>query len=219
MSHADDTSTDAIFQAFQCVLLDQRLDLAHALRPHLLTLMVSKHGNHVVQKMIDVLDNEYLDFVMDEMRGQIAHLSSHQYACRVVQGMLGCGVEKYTREIFDEFFADAKRLAADTYGNYVAQVLLMKEGEIRAKLIKAFTAPSVVLSKQQAASNVIERCILFGTPAQVHALHQEFIKPAADGRSQLAGMITNQFGNYPIRMFLPRRMAAFPARWQWDVQS
>lgn len=166
--------------------------------------MQNAHANHVVQKIIDVLERKFLDFVMDAMRGQIASLSSQRFACRVVQKMLDKGTDQDRKDIFDEFYLSAETLAADEFGNYVAQALLEKATKKdRASLISHLTPMAVALSKQQAASNVIEKCILLGTPAQVRAVHHEFTKTGPDGRSLLAGMMLNQFANYTIRMSFP----------------
>lgn len=192
--------------------LEQRLELIQVLKPHMLQLMRDSNGNHVVQKIIDVMQREFLDFIMETMRGQIAALSEHRFACRVVQKMLDKGTDKDRKDIFDEFIPQAGRLAPNEFGNYVAQVILEKGAdEDKSALITLLTPMAVGLSKQQAASNVVEKCISFGTPAQVRQLHQRFSSVGLDGRSELVGMMLHPYANYTIRMFFPMNSFHYPA--------
>lgn len=200
-SRVHSTNADAS-QVFDVVGLEQQLELFEVLKPELRGLMYDQQGNHVVQKVIDAMPREFIDFVMETMRGRICDLSIHRYACRIVQRMLVKGTDEDRREIFEEFLPMAEKLAANEFGNYVAQAILENGADQeKSALITLLTPMAVSLSKQQAASNVVEKCISFATPEQVHQLHQQFSKPGPDGRPEFVGMMLHPYGNYTIRMF------------------
>lgn len=162
-----------------------------------------QHGNHVAQKIIDVLPRKELDFVMDCMRGQMAHFSAQQCACRVVQKMLHKGTDQDKKDIFNELYPEATNLASGQYGNYVTQALLeVATPEDRDRLIRLIIPLALSLSKQQSASNVVEKCIFYGSPEHRQMLRLKFTSPGEDGRPELVSMMMNQFANYTIRMSL-----------------
>jgi pumilio RNA-binding family len=44
-----------------------------------------QNGNHVIQKCIECVRPEALDFVVGAFYGNVVQLSSHPYGCRVIQ--------------------------------------------------------------------------------------------------------------------------------------
>lgn len=44
-----------------------------------------QNGNHVIQKCIECVPAEKIDFIISAFRGQVAALSTHPYGCRVIQ--------------------------------------------------------------------------------------------------------------------------------------
>lgn len=138
---------------------------------------------------------------MDCMRGQMAHFSAQQCACRVVQKMLHKGTDQDKKDIFNELYPEATNLASGQYGNYVTQALLeVATPEDRDRLIRLIIPLALSLSKQQSASNVVEKCIFYGSPEHRQMLRLKFTSPGEDGRPELVSMMMNQFANYTIRM-------------------
>lgn len=173
--------------------------------------MQHTHSNHVAQKIIDVLPRKELDFFMDCMRGQVAQLSMHQCACRVVQKMLYKGNDQDKKDIFEEIYTDVTKLATSQYGNYVTQALIeLATAEERDRLIRRVTPMAASLSRLQSASNVIEKFILLGSREHLLMLRAAFSSPGEDGRPELVNMMQNQFANYTIRMFHSTRPPRCP---------
>lgn len=93
-------------------------------------------------------------------------------------------------------------LITDQYGNYVTQhVIQHGRPDDRAKVIKIVTAQLLSLSKHKFASNVVEKCIEFGTDEQRRAIVAAVTHIHSDGISPLQLMMKDQYGNYVIRMF------------------
>ena len=75
----------------------------------------------MIQKCIEVLGSEELQFVIDAFVGQVKELSTHPYGCRVIQRILEhcCDTQKFG--ILDEILVNIDGLIQDQYGNYVVQ--------------------------------------------------------------------------------------------------
>lgn len=47
-----------------------------------------QNGNHVIQKCIECIPPEKINFIISSFQGQVAILSTHPYGCRVIQVLL-----------------------------------------------------------------------------------------------------------------------------------
>lgn len=161
-----------------------------------------QNGNHVVQKIIELVPRQYIDFIMNAVRGQVTPLASHAYGCRVIQRLLEYGTEADKAEIMGELHASAQILITDQYGNYVAQHVIQNgELEDRERIIQLVMGQLLTLSKHKFASNVVEKCIEYGTPAQRTTIREQLTTTGPDGNNPLQQMMRDQFGNYVIRKF------------------
>ena len=151
--------------------------------------------------------------------------NSCRSGCRIVQKIIDKGTDKDRKDIFDEYYHSAGDLAAHEFGNYVrlralslpqitptltrtnqvAQALLRKGSKTdRAELITHLTPLAVKMSYQQAASNVVENCIMLGTLEQARRFRQEFAKSGPDGRPHLVAMMLSVYSNYAIQRLYQR---------------
>lgn len=46
-----------------------------------------QNGNHVIQKAIERVPAEHIQFIISAFHGQIYNLATHPYGCRVIQRM------------------------------------------------------------------------------------------------------------------------------------
>jgi mRNA-binding protein PUF3 len=165
-----------------------------------LRIVKDQNGNHVIQKVIELVPRQYIGFVMDAFRGQVSQLAAHTYGCRVVQRLLEHGSESDRREILAELHACAQFLITDQYGNYVTQHVIQHGAEAdRAKMIAIVTSQLLTLSKHKFASNVVEKCIEHGSPEQRRQMREQLTAIGPDGTSPLQLMMKDQYGNYVIR--------------------
>ena len=66
------------------------------LEGNILRCVKDQNGNHVIQKVIECLPPDQLEFIVGAFNGQVMHLSTHPYGCRVVQRVLEhCTEEQY----------------------------------------------------------------------------------------------------------------------------
>ncbi|KAJ6396207.1 hypothetical protein OIU77_021272 [Salix suchowensis] len=87
-----------------------------------------QNGNHVIQKCIESVPAEKINFIFSAFCGEVATLSMHPYGCRVIQRVLEhCAYELQCEFIVDEILESVFILAQDQYGNYVTQHVLERE--------------------------------------------------------------------------------------------
>ena len=64
------------------------MSLVSGLEGNILRCVKDQNGNHVIQKIIECLPKEKLDFIIQSFQGQVMQLSTHPYGCRVIQRIL-----------------------------------------------------------------------------------------------------------------------------------
>lgn len=109
-----------------------------------------QNGNHVIQKCIECVPEDAINFIVSTFFDQVVTLSTHPYGCRVIQArylqclcysfcilnISKCKIIRYTwqrvlehcedpntqQKVMDEILGAVSMLAQDQYGNYVVQV-------------------------------------------------------------------------------------------------
>lgn len=77
-----------LLQALEVIELEQKVQLVRELDGHVMRCVRDQNGNHVIQKCIESVPTEKIEFIISAFRGQVATLSMHPYGCRVIQVML-----------------------------------------------------------------------------------------------------------------------------------
>jgi mRNA-binding protein PUF3 len=191
--------------------VEQQAELTRELESDILRVIRDQNGNHVVQKIIELVPRQHIDFIMRTIRGQIPGLASHGYGCRVIQRMLEHGTEGDKMDMMAELHASAQILITDQYGNYVAQhVILNGKPEDRARMINLVISQMLTLSKHKFASNVVEKCIESGTAKQRSIIREQLMTVGSDGTSPLPQMMRDQYGNYVLRKYKSEADSAKP---------
>ncbi|PQE16125.1 pumilio domain-containing protein [Rutstroemia sp. NJR-2017a BBW] len=179
-------------KALEHVLDDQQVELIKELEVDVLKCVEDQNGNHVVQKAIERVPTEHIQFVHV--------LVTHPYGCRFIQRILECCLPRDQERVLEGLHQWASNLITDQYGNYVTQhVIQHGKPEDRAKIIKIVTAQLLVLSKHKFALNVVEKSIQFGNDEQRKAIVTRLTTMHSDGTSPLQLMMKNQYGTYVIR--------------------
>jgi len=195
-------SANTYEQALEHVLADQQAELVEELQIDVLKCVKDQNGNHVVQKAIERVPTEHIQFVIEAFKGQVNILATHPYGCRVIQRILEYCKPHDQVAVLEELHQCASMLITDQYGNYVTQhVIQHGKPEDRAKIIKIITGQLLTLSKHKFASNVVEKSIQFGTDEQRKAIVAQLTAIHSDGTSPLQLMMKDQYGNYVIRTF------------------
>lgn len=87
--------------------------------------------------------------------------------------------------------------------NYVIQhVIEHGKPEDRKKIIAGVLGQVLELSKHKFASNVVEKCVAFGTYDDRQHIIDEIMEVNSDSSSPLLAMMKDGFGNYVIQKLL-----------------
>lgn len=189
------------------MLVEQQIEIVEELKPDIMRIVKDQNGNHVIQKIIQMVPRLCIPFIMDAFQSQIESLASHNYGCRVIQRILEFGTEAEKKSLMTDLHACAARLITDQYGNYVTQhIIAQGEPEDRQQVIQLVLQKLLFYSKHKFASNVVEKSIEYGTNEDRKAIRTQLTALHSDGTSPLQLMMKDQFGNYVIRkshIFLP----------------
>lgn len=201
-------------KALEHVLVEQQAELAKELEPDVLNVVRNQNGNHVIQKIIELVPRQHIDFIMNCLKGRVSDLSSHPYGCRVIQRVFEHGSDMDKAAIMVELHQCCQMLITDQYGNYVTQHVIMHgKPEDRSRVISIVTKELLIFSKHKFASNVVEKCIEQGTPEELRRIREGLSKPGDDLSSPLPNLIKNQFGNYVIQKLL-NQLLDTPVEWE-----
>lgn len=74
-----------VFQAIEVVDLDQKIKMVAELDGNVMRCVRDQNGNHVIQKCIECVPQESIDFIVSTFYDQVVSLSMHPYGCRVIQ--------------------------------------------------------------------------------------------------------------------------------------
>jgi len=107
---------------------DVQLGMALELKGHVREALRCPHANHVVQKLVSVLQPTDIQFVVDELvstgRMLVSQFARHRFGCRVLERLLERCSAQQVQPLVQEVVQDAVALAAHAYGNYVVQHVL-----------------------------------------------------------------------------------------------
>ena len=153
-----------------------------------------------MQKAIERVPAEHIQFILNSFAGQVQSLATHPYGCRVIQRMLEHCEEPTQSAVLREIHASASSLILDQFGNYVAQhIIEFGKEEDRARLINLVILQLTNFSKHKFASNVVEKSIQFGSKEERQRIVTTLTTTDEKGESASQSLIRDQYGNYVIR--------------------
>jgi hypothetical protein len=107
------------------------------------------------------------------------------------------------RQLLEELHTYTMSLVEDQYGNYVVQHVVEKGPPAdRDRVVDIVRKQLVTFSRHKFASNVVEKCIFAGTPAQRSVFVDEILAESPDGTAPIVLMIKDQYANYVIQKLL-----------------
>lgn len=72
-------------QAIEVVVLDQQTKMVTELDGNIMRCVRDQNGNHVIQKCIECIPEDAIQFIVSTFYDQVVTLSTHPYGCRVIQ--------------------------------------------------------------------------------------------------------------------------------------
>ncbi|XP_062981278.1 pumilio homolog 2 isoform X7 [Elgaria multicarinata webbii] len=178
-------------------------EMVKELDGHVLKCVKDQNGNHVVQKCIECVQPQSLQFIIDAFKGQVFVLSTHPYGCRVIQRILEHCTAEQTLPILEELHQHTEQLVQDQYGNYVIQhVLEHGRPEDKSKIVTEIRGKVLTLSQHKFASNVVEKCVTHASRAERALLIDEVCCQNDGPHSALYTMMKDQYANYVVQKMI-----------------
>ncbi|KAJ3123181.1 mRNA binding protein puf3, partial [Physocladia obscura] len=175
-------------KALEHVYRDQQASLIKELDGNVLKCVKDQNGNHVIQKALERIQGEHIQFIIEAFHGQVYALATHPYGCRVIQRIFEhCGDESGPQltayaPLIEELHRYTINLIQDQYGNYVIQHVLERGKPADKALITSKVRGQVLqMSKHKFASNVVEKCVAYGSKQDRQMLIEEVIAVRSDG--------------------------------------
>lgn len=186
-------------KALEHILAEQQVAMVKELDGSVLKCVKDQNGNHVIQKALERVPSEHIQFILMAFHGQAYTLATHPYGCRVIQRMLEYCPEAQAA-LLEELHRYTQNLVVDQYGNYVSQHIIERGAAAdRSKVISVVKGQVLALSKHKFASNVVEKCIAFGTVEERHDLIEEALVPGSDGQAGVMALMRDSYGNYVVQ--------------------
>jgi len=191
---------------------EHRSQMTMHMHGHVAELLDSPHGNHVLQKCIEVLPPDNVQFVLNELGAFPDHglsIARHRFGCRILERLLEHCPSDQTRDLTEGVIENAYVLCRHPFGNYVVQhVLEYGTPTQRNAVIEALLQGGVMqLAMHRVASNVIERALVECTAEGRQALVGQLV---AEPEATLA-MASSRYGS-----FIALRLLELPASPQTD---
>lgn len=177
--------------------------LVEKFRGHSLKFVDSPHGNHVLQKCIEVMPPTAVRFISEDLMhwpGGWLALAKHRFGCRVVERLLEHCPEEMTGSLLQSVTRDACALCRHPYGNYVVQhVLEYGSAAQKSAVVSALCNGDIVaLAQHRVASNVIERALAQCGPDGQRAIASAVLAvPPA-----LLAMGCSRYGSFTVKRLL-----------------
>ncbi|KAK2106343.1 Pumilio 1 [Saguinus oedipus] len=196
-----------VFKA-RTIPADSANEMVRELDGHVLKCVKDQNGNHVVQKCIECVQPQSLQFIIDAFKGQyttkkVFALSTHPYGCRVIQRILEHCLPDQTLPILEELHQHTEQLVQDQYGNYVIQhVLEHGRPEDKSKIVAEIRGNVLVLSQHKFASNVVEKCVTHASRTERAVLIDEVCTMNDGPHSALYTMMKDQYANYVVQKMI-----------------
>ena len=143
-----------------------RVDIAQELRGHICEVLESPHGNHVLQRIIELMRPSAIPFVLCELSVGMAptELAKHRYGCRILERIIEHFPPRLLATSVDALLADAWDLCRHVYGNFVIQHLLEHGQQAHRRLIiHLLCGDPTTAALDPFACNVLDKGLSYGS--------------------------------------------------------
>jgi len=148
--------------------VEERLALVFELRGHVFEATQCPHANHVLRKVITVMEPLALNFVVVELMskgpGTINEIARHRYGCRILEGLfMRCRVKQLSGMV-ECLLKEAYSLCMHKYGNFVMQCLFQHlTPSVHSQVLGVIHANLTAMAMNFYGSAVVAKALLHGS--------------------------------------------------------
>lgn len=201
MAFANQVSSRAAQMMIAEASMTDKVALAGQLRGHVRSAVQSKHANHVVQKITEVLPVASASFIVDELKGFGRDVARHTFGCRVFCRILEhlSPNDVNTIEFIEEVFNGLEELCSHSYGSFVVRHLLeFGLPEHKERVVRALRTDLVGYTKHKFGSHVVEGALRHAGEHDQQVVARELLSD----KDQLLTLAANQYGRHVVRALL-----------------
>jgi hypothetical protein len=156
----------------------------------------SPHTNYVLQKFIETMPPERMQFVVNELQGDSLRIAKHRFGCRILQRLIEHCSPQQTEPLIEEILSDTSSLCRHQYGNFIIQHILQHGSpEQRSAIARVVHADIIRLAKHRIASHVVSCAMVHCPSDDVQMLTQAVLHDAG----QLADLSRREYGSFVVR--------------------
>ena len=184
-------------------LIDKLKELKEKNPTNFAKLFYDKNGNHVIQKLIEKLDDKEINDIYDEVLREIK-LIYDKYGSHIVQSLLYKlnelkNEEKKNKIIEQIFTQDFDELCKNKYSNYVLQSIIGKYGVKIEDISEKLKGKISEFSLDNCASHIVEKILVYGNKKQRDEIGKEIIEEDKKNNNCITTLVTHMNGNYVIQ--------------------
>ena len=159
--------------------------------------MNDANANHVVQKLVEVLTFDKLEFIVVVLERNIFNWATHIYGCRIIQKFIEYFPIEKNRNIIELVFNNLFDICQDLYGNYVIQhIIEFSTDHYKDRFYTAVHGSLIRLSCHKFASNVIEKALQHASQERLRVAAEEIFSSEPE---VLMKTMSDKYGNYVIQ--------------------
>lgn len=195
------TSSLAAQMILEEASVNDKLALALSLRSHVCSAVQSKHANHVIQKVVEVMTVTQAHFIVDELQGSANEVARHIFGCRVLCRILEhlSPNDLHTIALVEELFIDTEGLVNHVYGSFVVRHLLeFGLPHHKHRVVSALRSDLASYTKHKFGSHVVEAALRHASVEDQQGLARELLQD----KEELIAVAANQFGRHVVRALL-----------------
>jgi len=193
----DKVSSRAAQLALETATAAEQVTLASGLHGHVRSAMLSKNGNYVITKAVEVMPVDRAGFIVEELLGHGVEVSRHRFGCRVICRILEhlSPRDENSMKLLDEVLEQAEHLCNHAFGSIVMRHFLEHGlAEHKHRVAIALCADIVTCALQRKGSHVVEAAFRHCSPDDHRLLAERIL---ADS-TELVGLATGQFGRHVV---------------------
>lgn len=194
--------THVVQKALEVSGVESQIALSRCLHGHVRRLLVSHHGNHVLQKTVVMMPPHAVHFIIHELSffpGGWAEVVKHRFGCRVVERLLEHCESALTEPIVEAVVAEIDLFAKHPFANYVLQHILEYAPTHRHQVVYALSQVEVpLLAQHPVGSNVVEFAFDHGDTTNQMVLAEAILSTP----SAVVEMARSRHGSFTVRRML-----------------
>ncbi|KAF4671714.1 hypothetical protein FOL47_001321 [Perkinsus chesapeaki] len=146
------------------------------------------HGNHVIQKIIEVeRPVQKLQFIVDALTPSASWLAAHSCGCRVIQRLLETCPADMVTTMRTSIVRSCEELSTNSFGNYVIQhVIVYGTPRDRKAIYEYVMEDFAAASCHKFSTNVVDKCLQHLTMSELAHVISVVLGDAGDEAASIA---------------------------------